>query len=418
MNIGFVGLGKLGLPCAMAIEHCGHAVRGYDISPEVTKILDTGVLPYVEKVAFRLLIDTDIEIVSVKELVEFADIIFVAVQTPHEKQFEGITRLTSARRDFDYSYLKGAVHTVSLEAHSQKKQITVVIISTVLPGTLRREIIPNLHEEVSLCYNPFFIAMGTTIPDFMNPEFVLFGSDDIDGEVVKQVKKLYGTIHSKPFVSMSIESAELTKVTYNTYITAKINIANTVMEICHKIPGADVDEVTNALKHATDRILGPKYMRGGMGDGGGCHPRDNIALSWLAQELTLSRDIYTDLMLAREMQTDWLATMVIREQQRTGYNVVILGKAFKPETRLMDGSPAILLKNIIEERGLNVDMYDPYIDPGTRPFTFVPYVFFIGTQHEQFKTFPFFSGSVVIDPFRYIPKRDDIKVIHIGGKDG
>ena len=99
------------------------------------------------------------------------------------------------------------------------------------------------------------------------------------------------------------ENAEAIKVAYNTYISMKIAYANTWMEICHKIPGTDVDQVTGALELATTRIMSPKYLTGGMGDGGGCHPRDNIALSWLARELDLSYDFFEHLMIARERQT-------------------------------------------------------------------------------------------------------------------
>ena len=102
----------------------------------------------------------------------------------------------------------------------------VVIISTVLPGTIRREIIPIIEDNpyFKLCYNPFFIAMGTTINDFINPEFVLFGVDDKGA--YEAAKEFYATIHDKPVYECTIEEAEMIKVSYNTYITMKINLAN------------------------------------------------------------------------------------------------------------------------------------------------------------------------------------------------
>ena len=169
----------------------------------------------------------------------------------------------------------------------------VIIISTVLPGTIEREIKPLLSPCVKLCYNPFFIAMGTTVSDFLNPEMVLFGVDDPDA--LAKAKEFYGTITDAPFHEMSIVNAELVKVNYNTFITMKINFANNLMEICHKMKeqGADVDVVIDALSDCTKRIISPTYMRGGMPDGGGCHPRDNIALADFAKRYNLSNDIYT-----------------------------------------------------------------------------------------------------------------------------
>src|SRR5262249_23174207 len=144
----------------------------------------------------------------------------------------------------------------------------------------------------------------------------------------------------------------------------KVCFANVLMEISHKMPGCDVDEISNALALATDRLLSPKYLRGGMGDGGGCHPRDNIALSWLARELDLSYDWFENVMLCREKQTEWLADLIEEHQQRGGFGakrVGIYGRSFKAGTNLTVGSPATLLANILQERGFEVSFYDPYI---------------------------------------------------------
>jgi UDPglucose 6-dehydrogenase len=117
---------------------------------------------------------------------------------------------------------------------------------------------------VKLCYNPFFIAMGTTITDFLNPEFVLFGV--WDRNAAQQVRSLYATLHNKPFYETSIENAELIKVAYNTYIPMKICYSNTLMEICHKTPGCDVDQVTNALSLATPAHDGVQVIPIGVGE--------------------------------------------------------------------------------------------------------------------------------------------------------
>jgi len=413
MNVGFMGMGKLGLPCALVINDKGHNVFGYDINSDVKIILDKKELPYREELASELLEKHSVVWSSVSELVSNSDIIFVPIQTPHDAKYEGVTRLPDERVDFDYSYLKAGIKTLAGEIESQGVDKIVVIISTVLPGTIREQIIPLLNSRVKLCYNPFFIAMGTTIADFMNPEFVLFGVEDQGA--FERVQEFYDTLHNKPVYKCTLEEAELIKVTYNTYITMKICLANTIMEISHKSENINCDNVSRALGMATERLVSPKYLYGGMGDGGGCHPRDNIALSWLAQKLDLSYDWYESLMLCRESQTDWLADLIEDQEFITNLPVVILGKCFKKETNLTVGSPSILLRNILDERDIESEMFDPWIDGGDPPLD-NPAIFFIGTNHDDFLDYKFPSGSVVIDPWGVIESQHDIKLIAVGRK--
>lgn len=412
MKIGFVGLGKLGLPCALATESKGHEVMGYDPSNHVKEIIETRKLPYMEAGCQELLNKTNIKIISLKELVEFSDMIFVSVQTPHLPKYEGITRIPTERKDFDYTFLKKAVSDLSKEIESQKIKKNVIVVSTVLPSTIEREIKPILSSYVRFCYNPFFIAMTTTIRDFLDPEFILFGVDD--QEAVVMAKEFYRTINDKPFFETSIKNAELIKVLYNTFIGMKIVFANTAMEICHKI-GADVDEISKALALGYRRIISDQYLSGGMGDGGSCHPRDNIALSFLSEQQGLSYDWFTNLMVAREKQTEWLASLIVEEQEKSNLPIVILGKAFKPESNLVVGSPSVLLHNILCESHVESEMFDPFID-GKVPDKYfkLPYIFFIGTKHSEFKDYVFPNNSIVIDPHRYIPHSNNYKVISIG----
>lgn len=411
MNIGFCGLGKLGLPCALVADSKGHKVFGYDINPDVKQILDTKDIPYREEGAPELLQNHNITWSSIPEVVSNSDIIFVPIQTPHDKQFEGTTRLPEKRVDFDYKYLKSGISTLSKEIKKQGKDKIVIIISTVLPGTITREIKPLLNEHVKLCYNPFFIAMGTTAHDFLNPEFVLFGMDDEDA--YEAAKDFYSTIHDKPVYKCSLEEAEMIKVTYNTYITMKICLANTVMEVSHKLDNVDCDNVMKGLFLANERLISPKYLLGGMGDGGGCHPRDNIALSWLAQNLDLSYDWYENLMICREKQTQWLGDLIIENHKSSNLPIIILGKCFKKETNLTVGSPSVLLKNILQEKEYKVTMYDPFVDK-TEPPLNEPAVFFIGTNHDKFLDYNFPDGSIIIDPWRYIKQQENIELISVG----
>ena len=412
MNIGFIGLGKLGLPCALSVESRGHKVVGYDPSRQVKDIIDTKKLQYEEIWAQAHLDKSKIEIKSVEEVVAESEIIFVPIQTPHGEQFEGTTRIPDEREDFDYTFLKEGIKNLSEEIWYQQVKKVVIIISTVLPGTIRREIKPLIEDNpyFKLCYNPFFIAMGTTMRDFLHPEFILFGQDD--EWALKTAKKFYKTITHAPIFETTIENAELIKVCYNTFISTKLSFANTVMEMCHKLPNTNCDDVMNALALGSKRILAESYWSGGMGDGGGCHPRDNIALSWLSRELDLSHDWFENIMKQRENQTDWLCDLI--EEHCEDKKILILGKSFKSETNIVTGSPSILLKNILEERGHQIEMWDPYIDDSENDSQQEPMIYFIGTKHPDFTTYSYNQGSIIIDPWRYIPEQENCRLIHVG----
>jgi len=215
MRVGYCGLGKLGLPCALASEAAGHEVVGYDPNPAVAEYIRTKQIPYREEGTPELLQNTKIRVVSVQEMVDFADLIFVAVQTPHNPRYEGVTRIPEDRVDFDYTYLIEACKQLNEAIEKNGKDKPVVVISTVLPGTMDSKVIPHLGKHFKLCYNPFFIAMGTTRYDFTHPEFVLFGMSD--EKTADLAEAFYKTIHNAPFYRCSIKSAELVKVAYNCY---------------------------------------------------------------------------------------------------------------------------------------------------------------------------------------------------------
>jgi len=187
--------------------------------------------------------------------------------------------------------------------------------------------------------------------------------------------------------------------------------ANTMMEISHRV-GGNVDDLERALSLASNRIISPRYLRGGMGDGGPCHPRDNIALSWLAEELGLSYDIFGDMMQARERQAEWLADLIA--ERANGLPIVLLGKAFKPGSHLTQGSPAKLLATILEERGMAFEHQDHYVDRNGPFEVRSPSLFFVATRHPDYEEATYPPGSVVLDPWGCIPDQDGVTVVRIG----
>lgn len=423
MKVGWIGLGKLGLPCALTLEHYGdHEIMGFDPSDRVRATVESRVPPTVhERDLDDLLLATQLKLGdSVGDVVAHTDdFIFVAVQTPHDPRYGGELPMPVDTADFDYTYLRAVAREVNLAAATQNKHITMVVISTALPGTVRREVMPLLSDFVTLVYNPFFIAMGTTVNDYVNPEFVLVGTDNPDSG--DRLRAFYEDFYTKgglgtdlpPVLVMTPEEAELTKVSYNTYISLKIVFANTLLEITDKL-GVNVDVVTDALGRANRRLISTAYMRGGVGDGGACHPRDNIAMSWLATELGLAVDPFEFVTRAREAQSEWLVSRVLETAQQHGLPIVVLGKAYKPESDLVFGSPAALFVHQLHERGETVlDWWDPYIDD--RPPLLKPAVYVVMTKHDEFTDLAYPAGSVVIDPHRYVPLRSEVDVEWLGG---
>lgn len=410
MKIGFVGTGKLGLMVALSIESRGHEVKGFDINPAIAGYLKERKIPFTEENSHELLAATKMEMVSLAHLCDWADILFLAPQTPHSPRFEGSTRIPEEREDFDYAFLKQCVKDVCSHL---KRPKTCVIISTVLPGTIDREIRPILTENFRLVYEPLFIAMGTVNHDFINPEFVLVGVED--ERAADELEAFYSTIHDKPIFRTDVRTAEGIKVFYNTFITTKTVLANLYGEMAHKL-GMNADDIFKAISLSIDRLLSPKYLQAGMGDGGGCHPRDNIALSYVARREGLSFDFFDALMTAREKHCEWLADIIVAEQEKAfvyrgeEMPVYILGRAFKPETNIETGSPSILLSNILKSRGIMHEISDD-ID------TSIAGVFFIGTKNERYKHYKFPAGSIVIDPFRYLQPSPGIrKLISVGNQ--
>lgn len=399
-SVGFIGLGKLGLPCAAALSSKANVkVHGYDVNPKIKEYVSSCTVPYKEELVEEYLKTANIVVEnSVLKVVENSNMIFVAVQTPHEKEYEGISPTPTSRKDFDYSFLIGAVTQIK-EAFVElnKTHIDLVIISTVLPGTIKKLISPIVDGlDINVIYNPYFIAMGTTIPDFLNPEFVVMGTSSWGK--ASSLQALYAKFIRAYMAEVRYEEAELIKVSYNTFIGLKIVFANTLAEITQSM-GGNVDNVLNVLSKANTRIISTKYLSAGMGDGGGCHPRDQIAMSWLAKTLGLSYDLFETLALARDSHTKRHAEIIKQRHEELELPVIILGKAYKKDVNLTVGSPSLLLQHYLDELGVQYTVVDPVVDD-LQVIEFVsPAIFYVATPHTIFKHLSLPMESRVLDPW-------------------
>jgi UDPglucose 6-dehydrogenase len=330
-KIGFIGLGKLGMPCAEAIAKKGFDVAGYDIVPKTS-----------DHVTIKE---------SIKTLVQDRDIVFVATPTPHDEGYDGRAPTSHLPvKDFDYDAVKKVL--TLCDKHMTRQQ-TLVLISTVLPGTVRRELAP-LMNNTGVVYNPYLIAMGTVAHDMLNPEMIMIGTEwGIKGELCRQRTELleafYNTVcDNSPRVETGTwEEVESMKIFYNTFISNKIALVNMIQDVAQRLGNMNVDQVTGALSRSTHRIVSAKYMKAGMGDGGACHPRDNIALRWLAKELNLGYDLFEGIMTARERQAESMARAILEH----GKNIYFTSDSYKPGTDLVDGSYSLLVQHYVKQHG-------------------------------------------------------------------
>jgi UDPglucose 6-dehydrogenase len=340
MKVGFVGVGKLGKDAAEVLSEF-YDVTGYDINP----------------------VDTTINMSDTLEgCVKDKDIVLIAVPTQHHIDYDGRYATSHLEpKDFDYTI---AISVTKQVDQLVDKDTLIVMISTMLPGTVRREIAPLINNG-RFIYNPYLIAQGTVKFDMRNPEMIMIGTED--GSKTGDAKMLSDfyqpMLQNSPRVEIGTwEEMESTKVFYNTFITAKLCLVNMIQDAAMAVGHMNVDVVTDALKYSTDRIMGPKYMTAGLGDGGGCHPRDNIALRSFAERHNFGYDLFDAIMKAREEQANNIAKHFEKVGVSKDMPCVVLGSGFKPGlAHQQEGSPSILVGFYLEKLGYTVT-YDEMLD--------------------------------------------------------
>ena len=382
MKIGFIGVGKLGKEAAEVMAE-KHSVIGYDVKQ-------------VEPENFEM-------VSTIEEVCKDRELIFIAVPTPHHPDYDGRYPTSHLpNKDFDYSIVNNVLDEVN--KYTNKEQL-VVLISTVLPGTIRREFIDRL-SNTRFIYNPYLIAMGTVKWDMINPEMVIIGTKDGsltgDAELLLDFYRTF-IVDGTRYEVGTWDEAEAIKIFYNTFISTKVALVNMMQDVAERSGNMNVDVVTQALERSTYRITGKTYMKAGMGDGGGCHPRDNIALRYMAEELGLGYDLFDAIMRAREVQAKNMADKLVQLSKENSLPIIILGQSYKPDVEYLDGSSSILTAHYIKEQGIVPEFDQPH------PYKAIYLLGHMGKHHD----YKFPKGSIVVDPWRSF-KSDNIKVIHYG----
>jgi UDPglucose 6-dehydrogenase len=390
-KVAMIGCGKLGLPCAEVMAST-YEVKGYDVNKFESSLVKQ---------------------VELKEAIRDAKFIFVAVPTPHDSKYGGELPIANLPvKDFDYSIVRDILKKVNEIAN---KDQLVVLISTVLPGTVRSQLRP-LITNARFIYNPYLIAMGSVSWDMVNPEMVIIGTDDgsLTGDAQELVDFYKPLMQNNPRYEVGTwDEAESIKIFYNTFISAKIGLVNMIQDVAEKIGNINVDVVTTALSRSTHRITGPSYMKAGLGDAGACHPRDNIALRFLADKLDLGYDLFHAIMSAREIQAENMAKKLVSLAKDYNLDKIwIHGKAYKPNVPYEIGSYSILVGYYVEQHGFKVNYVDPLtgdLQEKIRGVILMAHhapTTYSNVKNDLNKEQPFYceieSGSVILDPWRYL----------------
>lgn len=288
-----------------------------------------------------------------EDAVQASDVTFIIVPTPSEENGA-----------FSLRYAEEAARSVGRALRVKDGYHLVVLTSTVLPGASDSSIVPIIESEsgkrlgaqFGYCYSPEFIALGTVIRDFLNPDFVLIGEADVvAGETLE---RFYENLLEKasPIIRMTCANAELAKLAVNTYVTMKIAFANTLANLCERLPGGDVDLVTAAL--GLDSRIGSRYLTGALGYGGPCFPRDNLALSHLARSLGVEPLLAESTETLNRRRAGEVVEL-IRAEVVPDSKISVLGLSYKPLTGVTDESQGVAIAKELSLEGYQVTVYDP-----------------------------------------------------------
>ncbi len=366
-KVSLIGLGKLGLSLAATIAASGRSVLGIDIDDEVVRKVNEGRAPLPEPGLEEMLSQTagsTLEATTdVTRAVSETDYTIILVQTPSESDGR-----------YGLRALRGVLEALCREIKAKNKLGHLISVnSTIQPGSMDNEIIPYIEratgmtegEDIFVCYNPEMVALGTTIKNFQYPDFILVGGNSAEG--LARVSRLQNSVicNDAPVKAMSAVSAEIVKISLNTYLTVKISFANLISQLATQLPGAEIDLITGAIG-ADDRI-GGKFLKAGNSFGGTCFPRDVNAFRCFMEDTSVPTSLANAIAEINKRQSDALVATVLDQLAAKGKEkVVILGLSFKPDTHVIAESSAISLVTELLERNVQVSVYDPFALPAAK----------------------------------------------------
>lgn len=356
MRVSVIGLGKLGSPMAACFAAKGLTTIGVDVNADFVEAINEGRPPVFEPRLDEMVSagrDHLTATTDTASAVAASDATFVIVPTPSDTD-----------GGFSLRYALEACDAIGAALRDRDAYHLVAMTSTVMPGSTGGPIKSALESasgkrvgvDFGLCYSPEFIALGSVIQDFLNPDFLLIGeSDERAGELLASIYRQ--VVENEPAVArLSFVDAELAKLSVNTFVTTKIAFANTLARICERLPGASVDAVTSAI--GLDSRIGARYLRGAISYGGPCFPRDNAALASLARALGAPALVAEATDASNRDGITSLAELIV-DRLPDGGTVGVLGLSYKPNTDVVEESPGLNLARTLSDQGVHVVAFDP-----------------------------------------------------------
>ena len=357
MRISIFGLGYVGAVCAACLSVRGHNVIGVDVSKEKIDLINQGKSPIVEPGLGELL-KKGVEqgvlkgTTDVQEAVLTTDVSFICVGTPSKKN-----------GDLDLVYLEAVCKEIGQALRDKTERHTIVVRSTVLPGTIKNVVIPTLESvsgkvagvDFGVATNPEFLRESTAIKDYDFPAMTVIGEfDKASGDLLEELFKDL----EAPVIRKSVEVAEMIKYTCNVWHAVKVTFANEIGAIA-KACGVDGREVMDVVCQDTKLNISPYYMKPGFAFGGSCLPKDVRALTYRAGSLDVEHPMLASVMASNKSQVEHALELVTNYGKK---KIALLGLSFKSSTDDLRESPLVELAEKLIGKGYELKIFDENVE--------------------------------------------------------
>ncbi|MDD5218768.1 MAG: UDP-glucose/GDP-mannose dehydrogenase family protein [Candidatus Omnitrophica bacterium] len=358
MKIGIIGSGYVGLVTGVCFAHLGNDVICVDNDLQKVAMLRKGKVPIYEPGLSEMIRQNRLEkrlsfSTSIAEAVDFADVIFISVNTPPKENGEA-----------DLS----SVENVAREIARNLKEYRLIVEKSTVPVQTGEWIYKTIREnhkkgaQFDVASNPEFLREGSAIHDFLQPDRIVIGVSSTKAETI--LKKLYAPLKA-PIVVTDIKSAELIKHASNSFLATKIAFINAVGRVCDAA-GADVEQVAKGL--GLDPRIGPSFLKAGVGFGGFCFPKDLSAFYRMSEKLGVKFGLLKEVLDINEDQKQYFVQKIENALWNLkGKTLGVLGLAFKPDTDDMRFAPSITIIESLQREGVHIQAYDPQAMAKARP---------------------------------------------------
>ena len=357
LRVGVIGLGKLGLPLAATFANSDFPVLGIDQNVDLISQLNLGNFDYGEPGLNTYLHNSRANMKFSNDFSKLnsVDIVYLIVPTPSDES--GF---------FVNDFLISAIKKIGEAWKNCDHYRTLVIVSTVMPGSTRNSLIPVLEDatgestgtKLNVIYAPEFIAIGSVIRDLEHPDLLLIGASTEDA--AKDHSRIMSKIVKSSAIRrlLNLEEAEMVKILINNFITTKITFANQIAELTDFVPGTNQELIAEAI--GLDTRIGRKYLKPGLGFGGPCFPRDTRALAAFAKAHGWKSELAVAVEEVNGRQPEVIARRILRNYPDIK-KVGVYGLSYKEGSSLLEESQALELSKVLLRMNVGVLVFDPLI---------------------------------------------------------